>query len=71
MDIIESILGVFSGITTWFTDSLQSVVSLFYAVPAGGTDAELTFLGATAVAGLGISVVLLVINLVKSFIRFK
>lgn len=65
MDIITSILGVFSGISTWFTDSLESVVSLFY------TEGGLTFLGATAVAGLGISVVLLVINLVKSFIRFK
>ena len=71
MGVLTSILDVFSGISTWFVSALQNVVTLFYAVPQGGTEPELTFIGACAIAGLGISVVMLVLNIVRNYLRFK
>lgn len=62
---LSQVLDVFSGVGDWLGDSFTSVTEMFYA---GG---ELTFLGVMALGGIGISVALLLVNLVKSFIRFR
>lgn len=62
---LTQVLEVFSGVTDWLGDSFSAVTSMFYA------EGNLTFLGVMALGGIGISVALLLVNLVKSFIRFR
>ena len=64
--IVSSIFGVFTEILTWFTTTLGSVGEIFYTADKG-----LSFIGTLAVIGLGIGVVLLVVNMVKGLIRLR
>lgn len=64
MNIIEAMTGVFDSIGDWFVDAVSDVTSLFYVSETG-----LTLLGTLAVIGLSISIVMLLLNLVKSFLR--
>lgn len=63
--MIQAITQVFTDIGTWITTQMTSMLTLFYA------NDELTLLGVLAVAGLGVAFVLLIINLVKDFMRFR
>lgn len=63
--VLGSVFEVFTAVIQWFVTSLGSVTSMFYA------SGSLTFLGVLAVAGLAVSVSLLVMNLVKSYLRFE
>ena len=64
--VVSSIFAVFTEILNWFTTTLGSVGNIFYTAEKG-----LTFIGTLSVIGLGIGVVLLVVNMLKSLIRFK
>ena len=64
MNIIESMTNVFDSIGDWFVTAVTDVSSLFF-VPETG----LTLLGTLAVIGLAISIVMLLLNVVKSFRR--
>lgn len=64
--VVASIFAVFTEILNWFTTTLGSVGDIFYTAETG-----LTFIGTLSVIGLGIGVVLLVVNMLKSLIRFK
>lgn len=66
MNIIEAMTGVFDSIGDWFVNAVSDVTSLFY-VPETG----LTLLGTLAVIGLAISIVMLLLNIVKSFLRLR
>lgn len=63
--VVGSILDVFSQIGEWIGESVETVSTMFY------TDNGLTLLGSLAVCGLGISVILLIVNIIKSFVRFS
>lgn len=65
MGVLTQVLETFSGTSEWFTGAIGDVTNLFYA------ENSLTFLGVLAIAGLSISVAIMLINMVKSFIRFK
>jgi uncharacterized membrane protein len=65
-NVLSAILEVFTSVATWLTSSVQSVIPMFYEAETG-----LTFLGVLAVAGLAISVSLLLLNLIKGFLRFQ
>ena len=65
MTALDNVFSVFTKTQEWLTGSFENVSALFY-VPETG----LTFLGTCAVAGLSIGVGLLVVNVVKDFIRF-
>lgn len=65
-NIVSAITGVFTEMAEWFTSIIPSVMSLFY-VPETG----LTVLGVLAIASLGISICLLVVNIISSFLRFQ
>lgn len=71
MGVLEPILDVFSGIITWLVTSMGSIAEIFYAVPSGGTEAELTIYGVLGVAALGIGVVLLLTNKALDFFKFR
>ena len=66
MTIINSILEVFEALGTWLTETIPTLMSMFYVAESG-----LTFLGALAVAGLGISVIFLLIGIVQNFLHFR
>lgn len=68
MDILNAVFDVFSAVGDWITDAVQSVIPMFYT---SGADGGLTFLGVLAVAGLGISVVFLLIGIIQKFLHFR
>lgn len=59
----QSVLGVFTSISTWISESLGDTLSLFY------NESGLTLVGTLAVAGLGVSLVFFLIEFIKSFLR--
>ena len=70
MDILTAIFAVFSGIGDWIIASLTDLMQIFWVVGESGAG-QLTFLGVLAVAGLGFSVVFLVIGLIQKFLHFR
>lgn len=66
MTIIESITGVFDSVGDWLTTAIGNVTDLFYVDGTG-----LTLIGTLAIMGLSIAVVMLLINVVRSFLRFQ
>lgn len=63
--ILAAIFAVFTSVGNWITTTLPTFFTLFYA------DNGLTLLGTLAVAGLGISVVFLLIGIIQRFLKFK
>lgn len=68
-NVLSAILAVFTSVAGWIGDAVQALIPMFYDASEGGEG--LTFLGVLAVAGLSISVVLLVFNIIKDFLRFR
>lgn len=62
--ILAEILAVFTQIGGWITTNLPTFFTLFYSE-------GLTLLGTLAVAGLGISVVFLLIGIIQRFLKFQ
>lgn len=65
--ILTAILAVFTGVADWIVTSVDGLVPLFY----NAEGASLTFVGVLAVAGLAFSVAFMLINLIKSWLRFS
>ena len=68
---LSPIPDVFSEIITWMTTAMQSVLGIFYTAGSGSAEGSLTFLGMLAVAGLAIAVFMLLLNVVRGFLRFE
>lgn len=66
MSPITAVLEVFSLIGEWFLGIVNDMVAMFFD-PATG----LTFIGTMAVAALGISLILLVIAAIRSYLQFR
>lgn len=66
MNILDSILDVFSGVGTWISSAVTELMPMFYVAETG-----LTLLGVLAVAGLAFSVVFLVIGIIQNFLHFR
>ena len=64
--ILAAILAVFTAIGEWITTTLPTFFTLFYVAETG-----LTLLGVLAVAGLGISIVFLLIGIIQRFLKFQ
>lgn len=63
-DVISIITAWLTGIMTWFTSTITSVVALFY----DDATSKLTFLGQMSLLALAFGFVLLVIRFVRGFI---
>lgn len=63
--VVDQILGVMSDIGSWFGNTVSTVSEMFYA------NGSLTFIGLLAVIGVSIATILLIINLVKSFLQLR
>lgn len=66
MNILTAILAVFTSIGTWMVETIPKFFTLFYATEGG-----LTLLGTLAVAGLGISIVFLLVGIIQRFLKFR
>jgi hypothetical protein len=64
--VVSRIFAVFTEIIDWFTTSISSVSEMFYNDTTG-----LTLFGTLAIIGLGISVVFLLVNVIKSMLRLR
>lgn len=64
--IVSAITGIFDSVGDWLVNAINDVSALFY-VPETG----LTLIGVLAIMGLAIAVVMMLINVVKSFLRFR
>lgn len=65
MAVLQAILDVFESIGAWIVTAVSDMIPMFYVAESG-----LTFLGVLAVAGLGVSVVFLLIGIVQRFLHF-
>lgn len=63
--IQTGIFSIFGRIGNWITNAISNVTDMFWA------NGSLTFIGVLAVGGLGISIVLLLIRLINSFLAFR
>ena len=61
----DGVLDVFSGVGSWLVSGVNSLISMFYV------DGSLSFVGYLAVAGLAISVILLIFWLISVWLKFK
>lgn len=68
--MISAITNVFTEMGSWLVTAIQSMLSVFATSGTDGT-VTLTFLGVLAVAGLGLSIMFLVIGLIQNFLHFR
>lgn len=71
MSVINAILAVFTAIGEWFASVFADLEPIFWTAGTGGDTGSLTFIGALSVAGLGVAIILLVINKITDFLRFR
>lgn len=64
-NVLDAVLSVFTQVGTWIGDAVASFTPMFYSQSTG-----LTFLGVLAVAGLAVSICLLLISIVQRFLHF-
>lgn len=65
MSAVTSIFAVFTEVLNWFIESLESVTTIFYGAEG------LTFIGGITVISVAIAVVLMVVAMVRSLLRFR
>lgn len=65
MSVLSAILNVFDEVSEWIVTAFQNMTPIFYNAETG-----LSFMGVLAVAGLSISVILLIIGIVQRFLKF-
>lgn len=66
MNIVENVFAVFTNISEWIVSTVNAMVPVFY-----NTETGITFLGTMALCGLGVGIILLIFNIVKSFVQFR
>lgn len=64
--VVSAITSVWSWLMNWLSQSIPSVISIFYDAESG-----LTFLGTLAVVALGISVFFLLLGLIQNFLHLR
>ena len=70
MAILTSILSVFQSVGSWIVQAVQDMIPLFWTAGSGSEGGSLTLLGVLCVAGLGFSVIFLIVGLIQRFFHF-
>lgn len=66
MEILTTILAVWTGLVDWFGEALAGVVPLFYTVEDG-----LTFIGVLTVLAIAFGVATKIIAMVRSYLQMR
>lgn len=66
MNLVTTVLGVFTEVSEWLITNLTDVISLFWDSTNG-----LTFFGMLALVPLAISVVMMLFAIVRSYLHFR
>lgn len=71
--MIGEFVGVWTELVTWITSLFSAITELFVTstVVEGATVYSLTFVGTCAVIMAGIALMLLVFNLIRSFVNMR
>lgn len=64
--VVGQVLAVLTAIAGWFIETIPSLFPLFYSPETG-----LTIVGVLSVCGLGVGVILLLINKVSDFFHWR
>lgn len=67
----EAIVAVWEVLINFLTSLFPKVTSFFYVTPTDGGAGGLTFAGYMAVIMAGVSLILLVFNLIRSFLPMR
>lgn len=70
MAILTSILAVFKSIGSWIVNAVNDMIPIFWTAGSGSEAGSLTLLGVLCVAGLGFSVIFLIVGLIQRFFHF-
>jgi hypothetical protein len=65
MTVIDSILGVWTSLINWFTDSIGSVTEVFY------TESGLTFLGGLTILSIALGIATMIVATVRSYLQMR
>lgn len=65
-EVVSVVFAVFTAIIEWLVTAVTTVVTIFYSASGG-----LTFIGVLTLCALGIAVALLLVNIIRSMIRFR
>ena len=66
--MVQTLTGVWTELVTFITGLFSDISALFYTPGAQGAAGSLTFVGTLAVITAGVSLMLLVFNLIRSFV---
>lgn len=69
--MIAAFTKVWSALLTWFTTLFPAVTEFFYTAGDSDGAGELTFAGTCAVIMAGVALILLVFNLIRSFLPMR
>lgn len=64
--IVQSILAIFMAIGEWLGTAFSALQGIFWTSETG-----LTFIGTLSVLGLAFAVILLLFNMLRSFLKFR
>ena len=70
MGIFQAISDVWTDVSEWLILHFSMIQEIFWTTTEGG-NGSLTFMGILAVIALGISIFLLVMSIIKSFLRLS
>lgn len=70
-DVITNVFNVFDAVGEWFVDAVNNMIPLFYTAPTADSAGGLTFIGVTALISLGISVIMLIVATIRSYLTFS
>lgn len=71
MDIVTAVTGVWTALSTWIVDSMESILALFYTAGTSTTPGSLTILGVLVVVAVGIAIFMLLMNTIISFFQLR
>lgn len=69
--MIEAILSVWTAVSGWFVEQFPKITTFFYTPGVGEAAGSLTFAGVFAVVMAGVALILLVFNLIRSFLPMR
>lgn len=68
--MFSAFTGIWTDLLAFFVSMFESIAGIFYTVGEGGA-ISLTFIGVMAVVMAGVALILLVFNLIRSFLIMR